>query len=223
MKFLVMKKLYDENDAYIGAKVRFSYMYITEYDELYFIKEIRQAFKFLGIPFYVNVSTNTFRIPSDFTHVMTQLKDLDSDAFADADLKGILENSLTQFEKAYETIFNSVYNAESSEQRDDLMERLYNTRKEIKALLEPWSEHELKVAQSFLESSYIPMYKVTKGSTTSYYLGKVLDDRVVVVSLEVMSFRGRKVIQLVNQFYFTRTLMSAFLDKIEKAKGDLGL
>lgn len=220
MKFLIMKKLYDENDAYIGAKVRFSHMYITEYDELYFIKDIKQAFKFMGIPFYVNVSTNTFRVPAEFVSMMAQLDALDEDEFSKADLKDMSSTTIDNFEKAYETIYKGIYNMEGSEERDDMMERLFNTRKNIKELTGEWDEQEIGLSQSFIGSGFVPLYKVPQGSSTTYYLARLLDDRVDMVSLEVMSFREKRVIQSVNQFYFTRKLMKTFLDYIDSQKGD---
>jgi hypothetical protein len=211
MKRLVLKKLFTEDNAYIGARVNFYYMHIREHDELYFFREIKQAFKIFGFKIHIPIELTAFLVPTDFVALMSSLQDLSDEEFSKVDLKASMADLMLAFDKAYESIFNQVNKIGSDEGTDDFLLHLFHSNKVTKAQTRAWDEDELKLVTTFTDSGYVPMYFVEEGSSAKYYLARVLDTRIDLIFAEVINFRGKRVLQSVNQFYVTREFMNKFL------------
>lgn len=217
LKKYVFNKYYTKKFEMGGVANAYTFE-IPQHDEFYLISEFRQAFKLFGLTVNIPVDVTTFHIPAEFTHILHMWRELSGtdDGMSSDSLDEFITNGSKTFKVAYKDMLKQISALPDTNQQDILTKRLNKQRDKVETLYAKWDKKERQANASFINSGYVPMYKVDHGSTSTYYLGSYIEDRLVLISAEYMVFKGNLVLQLVKQTYMTDDMMMAYFANQEK-------
>lgn len=208
---LIIKPLYTEKDTHLGGVAKFGYVHLPVHDELYFTKEIKQKFRVLGIPFYVTTSLDMVHVPTEITSFI----DMFLERERDLTIEFYRDTMRTMSKKANENAFEAIKSNEElpQEQKEDMLIRIKRDRERTDMMFDTLSQGEEKALSSFLTNRFELLYKVDMGSTKSYYIGRIIDDRLVCYNVELVKVKNVYVLSAVKSFYVTERFMKALKEK----------
>lgn len=219
----VFNKFYTNPISHLGGTVNMYSLNIPEHDEFYLIREFKQKFKILGLNFHIATDTNTFTLPPEFEELMRYWNDSTTDEkivrFCDNVLDDMITHGAERFKLAYKSMLDQLKGITDLDRQDILVRRLNDMKKRIEVMYSKWSVKERQANASFINSGYIPMYKMERGASSSFYLGRYLDDRLVLIRTEFMTIKAGMFLQTVQQISLTDDMVKAYFEKEAKKKG----
>jgi len=222
---MLIKHLLTEKNTHLGGEVRFGYLHIPLHSELYLTKEVKQKFKWFGIPLKEVTQLDCVQFPTEIVSLMTyatQQWDAGVPMWIGLYKEHMIEVAKEVREQYLSAIIKSLGET-NTEQAEELEGRLVKDELYLDVLLADESKDEANALKSFLQDDYNLAYRVVAGATTTYYLVKELDDRLSFIIVDLMSFgRGKKLslkISNIKSFYITQTYMQAFLKEVDKKAG----
>jgi hypothetical protein len=139
--------------------------------------------------------------------------------FCDNVLDDMITNGEARFLPAYKRMLAEISEIADSNKQDVLVARLNEKKKQIAMMLGKWELDERQVNASFINSGYIPMYKLRRGAVSTFYLGRYIDDRLVLIKAEYMHLKVGLTLQTVQQISITDAMVKAYFEKENKKKG----
>lgn len=220
VNFWLTKKLLVDKDSYFGAESKLGFGYVAMYDELYFVQELRQKIKIFGIPLKTLVKVNTFEVPSEMSGLLRMLDTLEEDDFANFSLTEYVKQSAKIAKELHDKVIHNVKSQDmSDDDRNMFVKMVQKASVSLARFYTFSSKSELKDFKFILDSKFLPLYKLNAGVNTVHYFGRILHDRLDVIAISTIRSKDKDIILTVNQFGFTRDLIRAYVDKVNKMKG----
>lgn len=213
----LMKKLFTDKTSHIGAIVNWYVVSLPMYSELYFLKEIKQKIKFLGIPFHVTTSLQNFQVPVEMAQLLQHL--LDSPVTEMVDMDMFRYNFRENFAVSYAKFINKIDALDTDiDQKNNMVLNAIKGKNAIVSLLSDFTKDEENLCGFALDQEYRPMFKVIKGNSVSLYVAKPIFDRISMFKIDFVPLKRGNATTDIQHFYFTRELASKFLGVDDKYK-----
>ena len=222
MRKLIVKNLYSEKNTHLGGVAKFGYLHLPMHSELYFTKQIKQGFKFFKIPFKVTTSIEMVQVPVEIVSLFGHLLE-EGEGFNES---FSFESYRAQTRKIANEVRSRMKESigQSSELNEDDKLKIYQQIKEdekyLDNLLVRPNKYEERHLKTFLLNNYELVYRTGLGTTKTYYMARVLDDRISMYAIDLIGLKdGELLLANVKAFYVTERYMREFLKTI-KEKGE---
>lgn len=223
---MLIKHVLTEKKSHIGGEAKFGYIHLPTHSELYLTKEIKQRFKVLGIPFKQTTSLETVQFPTEIVSLMVHATTLEGEGLEHMDFENYRTTTTQVARDLRLKTLQSVMQSEDLDQtqKEKMIANLRVDEDHVDMLFDDLDTVEKMKLTSFTKDGYEKVYRVWSGASATYYLAKVLDDRISFFIVEAMRFRDKGTrsytLRLSNlrSFYMTQDFMKAFLEKV-KEKG----
>lgn len=222
MNRAIIKQLYTEHNTHFGGVAKFGYIHLPIHHELYLVKEISQKFKVFNIPFPVKTQLDVFAVPIEIVSLMVEA--IKEDGLDNLDIENYRAQSLKVAGEARKAILKNLESAEgfNDVQKENIKANVEADKEHTDTLFSGLTTIEKEQLETFIKNKYHLLYKVVNGVAITYYLARILDDRVSLYAVEMLKVKPSKyLLSNVRPFQLTKTYMETFINHIKEKGVDL--